>query len=99
MGGPCNINYTFICLFPKKNDPKLPSDYRSISLSIVVVKIVTKTIANKINTILPNFISLQQSAFLHNRLIFDNTLFAYQAFHYLKIHKKKEEKKVLIGLN
>jgi hypothetical protein len=98
-GGPGNINYTFICLFPKKNDSKLPYDYRPIALSNVLVKTVTKTIANMIKTILPNIISLQQSVFLPNRLIFNNTLLTYQAFHYLKIQKKKEETKVLLGLN
>lgn len=83
-GNPGNINYTFLCLIPKKNDPKLPSDYRPIALCNVILKLITKTIANRIKKILPSIISPQQSAFLPTRLISDNTLLAYEAFHYLK---------------
>jgi len=84
---PGNINYTFICLIPKLNNPQLPSDFRLIALCNVILKIVTKTISNRIKNILPNIISSQQSAFLPGRLISYNTLLAYEAFHYLKSKK------------
>lgn len=46
-----------ICLIPKSNHPRLLSDYRSISLCNVIIKIVTKTIANRFNNVLFNIIA------------------------------------------
>ncbi|MCH80865.1 non-LTR retroelement reverse transcriptase, partial [Trifolium medium] len=80
---PQPFNKTHICLIPKTNNPSLPSDYRPISLCNVTLKIITKTIANRIKIILPNIISPNQSAFVSGRLITDNTIIANEIFHYL----------------
>lgn len=81
---PTNINDTYICLILKINNLKSPSGYKSISLYIVLLKIATKTIANRIKNFLPNIISGNQSAFVNNGLINDNINIAYKAFHFLK---------------
>ena len=57
------------------------ADYRHISLSNVVSRIVSKVLANHVKTILPNIISNTQSAFVLDRLIFDNTTVAYEMLH------------------
>jgi hypothetical protein len=83
-------NNTHICLIPKKSNPDHPSDFRPISLCNVTLKIITKTIANRLKNILPNVISPNQSAFVPGRLITDNTLLAYEIFHYFKQSSSKE---------
>lgn len=52
------------------------------------MKIVTKTIANKLKLVLPDLISEQQNAFVPHRLITDNAIIAFEIFHYLKKKKK-----------
>jgi len=54
---PGNINHTFLCLISKIKDPKLPSGFTSIALCNILLKIITKMIANKIKKILPTIIS------------------------------------------
>jgi hypothetical protein len=95
-GNPNTLNNTHICLIPKHNHPTTPADYRPIALCNVILKIITKTIANRIKTILPEIISPQQSAFLPGRLITDNTLLAFETFHHIKHNKNK--KKGLVGI-
>jgi hypothetical protein len=64
----------------------------------VILKIITKTIANRIKTILHEIISPQQSAFLPVRLITDNTLLAFETFHYLKHNKNKKKAMWVLSL-
>jgi hypothetical protein len=64
-----------------------------------MLKIITKTIANRIKEILPDIISPQQSAFLPGRLISDNTLIAFETFHYLKHNTNKRKGYVGIKLD
>jgi len=107
-GDPTIINHTYINLIPKNNSPQRPSEYRPISLCNVILKIITKTITNRVKKVLPLIVSDHQSAFLSNRLITNNILVAFEAFH--KIHKTKSLRKVwwvsnwiwpkpMIGLN
>lgn len=50
---PTEMNDIFITLIPKVSNPTLPKDYRPISFCNVVMKIVTKTIANRLKQFLP----------------------------------------------
>ena len=87
-GNPSNINYIYICLIPKKKKPKVPGDFRPISLCNVIFKIITKTIANRLKLILLDIIGKFQSAFVPGRLITDNALLAFESFHYMREKKK-----------
>lgn len=52
------------------------------------MKIVTKCLANRLKIVLPNLIGETQNAFVFWRLITDNALIAFEAFHHMKNKKK-----------
>ena len=51
------MNYTHIVLIPKKNDPQNITNFRPISLGNVIYQIISKVLANRVKSILPNIIS------------------------------------------
>lgn len=65
------INYSFICLIPKKEGAERASDYRPISLLNGIQKILSKVLANRLELIMNDLISPSQSVFLKGRSISD----------------------------
>lgn len=51
-------------------------DYRPISCCNVIYKVISMIIANRLKETLPDFISLNQSAFVKDRLLMENLLLA-----------------------
>lgn len=62
----------------------------------VIYRIVVKTIANQLKTILHDVIGLSQSAFILNRFIIDNIIVGYECLH--KIRHSKGKKKGFVAL-
>ena len=54
------FNSTFLSLIPKENGANSPSKFRPIALCNVILKIVTKTIDNRLKPLLPSLISTEQ---------------------------------------
>ncbi|CAM8901772.1 unnamed protein product [Rhodiola kirilowii] len=83
-------NETLIVLVPKVKKVERMEELRPISLCNVVMKIVTKVLANRLKELLPSVISQNQSAFVEGRLITDNILIAHEVLHFIKgAHKQK----------
>lgn len=68
------VNTTNIALIPKTSHPSSMSSFRSISWSNVVYKCISKILATRLVTILPNIISTNQATFLLGHCILDNIL-------------------------
>ncbi|KAL8146376.1 hypothetical protein AgCh_004207 [Apium graveolens] len=81
------LNETNIILIPKKKNPTKVSDLRPIVLCNVLMKVITKVLANRMKDMLEKVVSESQSAFIPGRLISDNIMVSYEIMHYLK--KKK----------
>ena len=62
------VNHTFIALIPKLKNLMKVSESRPISLCNVLYKIISKTLANRLKTILLDLISSNQSAFIPSSL-------------------------------
>ena len=78
------LNHTFLALIPKIHSPRKVSDFKPISLSNVLYKIIAKVLANRLKPLLPHLISETQGVFLFERIITDNILIAHENLHYLK---------------
>lgn len=81
------LNDTFITLIPKIKSPIAMADFRSISLSNVVYKLLSKTLVNRIKPFLYTLVGDTQSTFVSNRLITDNILIASEVFQWLYSRK------------
>lgn len=93
---PENVNRTLVCLIPKVKQPKQVSNLRPISLCNVLMRIMSKVMANRLRPCLNSVIYEQQSAFIEGRLLTDNALLAFEINHY--IHRKTQGKCGVAGL-
>lgn len=81
------LNETNLVLIPKNNNPTVISDMRHIALCNVLMKVITKVMANRLKEVLDVVVSDTQSAFIPGRLISDNIMISYEVMHYLKRRK------------
>lgn len=83
------INVTSITLIPKVSCPKGVGDYRPIACCSVLYKCLTKIIANRLNSVLPDIISCNQGAFMKGRSILQNILVCHDI---VKIYRKANKR-------
>lgn len=66
------LNHTIIALIPKSSNASREGDFRPIALCNVVYKIISKLLANRLETVLPGIIDEAQSAFISGRSMIEN---------------------------
>ncbi|CAH9132557.1 unnamed protein product [Cuscuta epithymum] len=92
-----HINSTNIVLIPKKEKPESMSDWRPIALcNVIIYKIFSKVLANRMKVILHELDGESQSAFIPGRSITDNIIVAFETQHFLK--RKTDGKEGFIAL-
>jgi hypothetical protein len=69
------LNFAHMVLIPKKKDALCLGDYRPISLTHSIAKIISKLMANRLAPVLNQLVSRSQSAFIKKRSIQDNFLY------------------------
>ena len=83
----------------KKKDPKYITEFRPISLGNIVLRIISKVLANRIKIILPNVIFDSQSTFVPDRNITDNTTFAFEMLHRVRNRRKGKTSHMAVKLD
>lgn len=67
------------------------SDCRPIALCLVYYKIIAKLLTKRLQPVLYNLVSENQSAFVSQRVIADNVLITHEALYYLHTSGAKNE--------
>lgn len=81
------VNNTFLALIPKKENPKSFNDFRPIALCNTLYKLLTKTLAARLQNLLPLIISEEQTGFVMDRSIYDGVIIAQEAIHSVQLNK------------
>ena len=90
------FNATFLMLIPKEHGADMPSKFRMISLCNVILKIITKVMANRLKTLMSGLISLEETGFVEGRQILDGIILTHEMVHSLK---KMKSPGMLIKVN
>nr|XP_016462019.1 PREDICTED: uncharacterized protein LOC107785271 [Nicotiana tabacum] len=72
------INCTTITLVRKLNNPRAAKDFKPISCCLVLYKIISKVLANRLQKVITNIISEAHAGFIHGRKIADNIILAHE---------------------
>jgi mannosylglycoprotein endo-beta-mannosidase len=82
------LNTAHMVLIPKKPDAKCVADYRPISLSHSIGKLLSNCLANRLSSELNRLVSRAQSAFIKKRSIHDN--FVYTQNLIRALHRQQQ---------
>ncbi|XP_023518084.1 uncharacterized protein LOC111781628 [Cucurbita pepo subsp. pepo] len=91
-----NLNETYIYLISKKLDARTVADFRPISLTTGLYKIIARVLSERLKKVLPFTITRQQIAFVEGRQILDATLMANEL---IDEWERKKQKGVVIKLD
>lgn len=86
---PRGCNSSFITLIPKVHDAKLVNDFCTISLIGCQYKIIGKILANRLDVVIDDLVSMEQSAIINGRQILDGPFILNEAVAWCKRSKQK----------
>lgn len=81
------MNETLISLIPKQTSPERMGHLRTISLCNVVVKCITKVIANRLKRCIGKRIGEEQSSFVLGRQGVDDVVLVQEIVHTMRLKK------------
>ncbi|CAL1380726.1 unnamed protein product [Linum trigynum] len=81
---------SIVILIPKVAHPETPAQFRPISLNNVVLKAITKAIANRLKPLMPKLVAPTQSGFIKGRQTNDNIILLQETLHTLRSKKGKK---------
>lgn len=81
------LNSSYITLIPKSTNPIKPSDYRPISLIHSCQKILSKILANRLQTHMDDLVMKSQSGFIKGRQISEGFIYAREMLQFAKMTK------------
>ena len=71
------INTSYITLVPKKDNPETVSYFRPISLMNITLKVITKILADRLQTVILKIVHRNQYGFIRSRTIQDCLAWSY----------------------
>ena len=66
-----SLNYSYVTLVAKKENPKCMNYFRPISLLNTSIKIITKLLANRLQRVIPQIVHDNQHGFIKGKSILD----------------------------
>jgi hypothetical protein len=81
------LNSTFITLILKEKRSLTLKSFHPISLCNVILKIITKALANRLKPLLSMLISKKQNGYVEGQKILDNIILTQERIHSLKLNK------------
>ncbi|CAL9248346.1 unnamed protein product [Arabidopsis halleri] len=94
---PASTNATILTLVPKRPGASKIVDYRPIACLNTLYKVVSKLLVSRIKPILPSLILPNQTAFVKDRLLLENTILAGEIVN--GYHKANGPKRVCIKVD
>lgn len=92
---PEGMNDSLITLIPKCEQPVSITQFRPICLSNVIIKVVSKVLANRLKPLMAVLVGREQSSFIPGRHTTDNIVIVQEALHSFK--RKKGKKGAMIA--
>ena len=91
---PTGVNATILSLIPKTEEVQTMRDYRPIACYNFLYKVISKVLARRLKSILPEAIEQNQSVFIKGRLLLENVILASELVN--GYHKKSNSNRAAV---